>query len=244
MATLTDLTAIWDVLDGLPYVLGAELDPRLSPEQHKARRSPSDCSELVEYCIERLGLYSDFPDGTKFQSPWLYRNGYQVPIDLAFTNPGYLLYRHPNDDRNRPGHVAFTAGQNRTFEARGRAWGVGYFGGATSRRWSYAYRVPNLDYQGALMDREDLRMIQKDLQEVGLYQGSDLDGLWGPKSKAAARAYQTRKGYTATGDASGRWTETLAGEAEAKRHEYDLPYPELPRLEAIIPEQRIPVIEA
>lgn len=50
---------------GLPYIFGAERNPADPPDEIVARRSPFDCSELVEYLFRQIGIV--VPDGARYQ---------------------------------------------------------------------------------------------------------------------------------------------------------------------------------
>lgn len=56
------IVEISDILVGLPYKLGAEVDLNLSPIELKKRNIPIDCSELVEYIFYQIGY--KIPDGS------------------------------------------------------------------------------------------------------------------------------------------------------------------------------------
>lgn len=56
------LQQIADILVGIPYRFGAEVDLKLKPEEIKKRNMAIDCSELVEYIYYQLGY--KVPDGS------------------------------------------------------------------------------------------------------------------------------------------------------------------------------------
>ena len=51
-----------------------------------------------------------------------------------------------------------------------------------------------------LQDGKDVKSLQQKLKDLGLYKGN-VDGIYGPKTALAVRAYQKAKGLTVDGDA-------------------------------------------
>lgn len=122
---------------GDPYVFGAEAPPS-DPDP-----DAFDCSELVEWGLRRLGVR--FPDGAINQYHACRNARTLVPLLEGFGTFGALLFRIGTS----PNHVAISLGDGRSFEARGRAYGVGTFGGVASRRWTHAGLIPGVTYTAA-----------------------------------------------------------------------------------------------
>lgn len=56
------IVEISNILVGLPYKFGAEVDLKLRPEEVKAKNLAFDCSELIEYIYYQIGY--KVPDGS------------------------------------------------------------------------------------------------------------------------------------------------------------------------------------
>jgi putative chitinase len=143
MATPKDLLDLLLTQDGDPYVFGVEVSP--SDSNPKA----FDCSELVQWGCARLGVKPIMPDGAIYQVRHCRKYDLLVPVDQAIHTSGALLFRFSDDpftgDRPHCAHVAVSQGNGKTFEARGRAYGVGAFS-ALKRGWTHAGLIPGLDY--------------------------------------------------------------------------------------------------
>ena len=122
-------------LKGLPYVFGTEQDG-------KDRPTAEDCSELVQNACDMNGVVPEMPDGAIYQMRHCRANGALITIDEAMKTPGALLFRISQDLGN---HVVFSLGNGMTFEARGRAYGVGSWP-ATGRVWTHACLIPGVKY--------------------------------------------------------------------------------------------------
>jgi NlpC/P60 family protein len=141
-----------------------------------------DCSELVEWALERLGV-KDFPDGSMNQRA----HCSAVAIDLALRRRGALLFRDPSV--TGVGHVAVSLGDGkRTVEARGSAYGVGVFDADPhARLWTSAGLIPEVDYRAVDKPERVNRWVV-----FGRYGGrwgdsSTLTGCHGPIRKAEAQ---------------------------------------------------------
>jgi putative chitinase len=143
MSTPKELLDLLLTQDGDPYVFGFEVSP--SDSNPKA----FDCSELVEWGCARLGVTPTMPDGATYQVRHCQKYGLIIPVKQAIQTPGALLFAFSDDpftgDRPDHAHVAVSQGNGKTFEARGRAYGVGTFN-AAGRGWTHAGKVPGLNY--------------------------------------------------------------------------------------------------
>jgi hypothetical protein len=117
---------------GDKYVFGAEASPTdPNPEAF-------DCSELVEWALERLGV--PFADGSMNQRAATTR----ISVANAIAKRGALLFRDVSV--NGIGHVAVSLGNDYTIEARGTDYGVGKFSATVGRTWTEGGLIPGLDY--------------------------------------------------------------------------------------------------
>jgi len=143
MVTPQDLLDLLLTQDGDPYIFGTEVSP--SDSNPKA----FDCSELVEWGCARLGVKPIMPDGAIYQARHCRKYDLLIPVGQAIHTPGALLFRFSDNpfsgDRPDCSHVAVSQGNGKTFEARGRAYGVGAFS-ALKRGWTHAGLIPGLEY--------------------------------------------------------------------------------------------------
>lgn len=126
---------------GTRYVLGAEASP--------ANSNPSalDCSELVEWACDRLGVKPKMPDGAWYQYLHCKKYGKLIPVGSGISTQGALLFRvfGAAGSGGRGNHVAVSRGNGWTIEARGRAYGTNTFS-ANNRGWTHAALVPGINY--------------------------------------------------------------------------------------------------
>jgi cell wall-associated NlpC family hydrolase len=190
MATLSDFVAIALTQRGDPYVFGAEAEYN-DPDPDKF-----DCSEITEWAARRCGIR--FVDGAQNQRDACRRAGTLIDVNRGIGERGALLFRIDEGPGND--HVAISLGDGRTFEAKGKAFGVNVFS-ASGRRWTHAGFIPGLDRTatrrkaGLLQsgDRgEDVRRMQRRLHVHGLDPGP-ADGVFGPRTEKAVRAFQKAK---------------------------------------------------
>lgn len=145
-ATATDLTRLAVAQSGKPYVFGTETLPT-DPNPRAF-----DCSELVQWCCDRLGVVPAMPDGAWVQVAHCRAHSNLVSVNSAIATQGALLFLFAGDPfsskgRPRVSHVAISLGDGRTIEARGTAYGTGIFT-AHNRGWTHAGLVPGLVYGG------------------------------------------------------------------------------------------------
>lgn len=195
MATLDDFVATALTQRGDPYVFGAEAsfsDP--NPKRF-------DCSELVEWAAARCGVR--FVDGAQNQRDACKRAGTLIDVKTGLRTRGALLFRidpGPGND-----HVAISLGDGKTMEAKGKAFGVNVFS-AAGRAWTHAGLIPGLapgnkravkvPTRDRMLRRghrgEDVRWVQRRLQ-MHAFQPGPADGVFGKRTDAAVRAFQTAK---------------------------------------------------
>lgn len=218
MTPVNDLLALLKAQAGDRYVFGAEArhsDP--DPDTF-------DCSELIEWACARLGVTPRMPDGSWYQARHVRNHNTGTTVARALATPGALLFRFSSDpysgDRPRSAHVAVSLGNSQTVEARSTSLGVGVFGGASGRTWTHAGLIPGVDYGGdcppaltepptwpgrylklttiRFMRGEDIKTVQRRLTHHGVYEG-DTDGVFGPLTRGAVRAFQQSRRLTVDG---------------------------------------------
>lgn len=125
-------------LEGDDYVFGKENDGKTTDEIEA-----EDCSELVQNACDQNGVVPKMPDGAIYQYRHCKVRGTLITVTEGIKTYGALLFRI-GDSGN---HVAFSFGNGKTFEARGRAYGVGSWN-AEGRPWTHAALIPGVDYSG------------------------------------------------------------------------------------------------
>jgi cell wall-associated NlpC family hydrolase len=210
MASLDDFVAIALSQQGDPYIFGAEADFN-DPDP-----DAFDCSELAQWAAARCGVR--FADGAQNQRDACRHAGTLVDVETGRSTRGALLFRIDESPGND--HVAISLGNGKTIEARGRAYGVNVFS-ATGRRWTHAGFVPGLGRDGPnppgrLLRQgsrgEDVRWVQRRLQVHGIDPGP-ADGVFGPRTDAAVRAFQRAKGLQVDGIVGPHTTKALQNPA-------------------------------
>lgn len=145
MATNKEFVKLALDQSGDEYIFGVEVSP--------ANPNPTafDCSELVQWCCDRLSVNPRMVDGSWYQARHCKQYGLLVSIDKAIKTAGALLFKFSSSpwEGGRPNnaHVAISLGDGWTIEARGRAYGVGTWSAAQGQRgWTHAGLVPGLKY--------------------------------------------------------------------------------------------------
>lgn len=143
MATNIELLELVTSQDGDSYIFGVEVRPSESnPEAF-------DCSELIEWACARLDVEPRMPDGSWYQARHCRSQNTLIEVEEAINTPGALLFLFSSSPYEGPrpkrSHVAISQGDGRTFEARGRRYGVGFFE-ARGRGWTHAAKIPGLEY--------------------------------------------------------------------------------------------------
>jgi len=101
-----------------------------------------DCSGLVAWDCNRLGVTPSLPDGAANQRDHCIKYGGEISVEEALNTPGALLFRIGVEGD----HVAFSVGGDRTFEAVGAAYGIRYMDGASKRTWTNGAKIPGVVY--------------------------------------------------------------------------------------------------
>lgn len=142
MPTADEFVDLLLTQDGDEYIFGVEVSP------DDANPAAFDCSELVEWGLERLGIAA--PDGSWLQCRWVKDNALLTSVDRAALVRGALLFKFSSSPfsggRPTSAHVAVSQGNHQTIEARSSRHGVGQFS-AMGRGWTHAGLVPGLSYE-------------------------------------------------------------------------------------------------
>lgn len=156
---IEDLVQLLLAQEGDKYVFGHEA----SPDDNDP--NIFDCSELIQWGCDRLGVTPKMPDGSWYQYRHCYDHGLDVTVSQGIHTRAALLFRFSSDPlhggRPSSAHVAMSLGDGRTIEARGSRYGVGSFG-AYGRGWTHAALIPGVNYQ-----QEDPPMAVEDLTQPG-----------------------------------------------------------------------------
>jgi len=132
---------------GKPYVFGAQAS--INNPNPRA----FDCSELVRWCLGRLGIY--IPDGAINQYPFCQKRGLAIRPSQAIRTPGALMFKEGVGRHARIYHVGITIGDGkRMMEAKGSSYGCGVFNIGTWANspaerlncWNLAALAPGLAY--------------------------------------------------------------------------------------------------
>lgn len=132
-------------LKGIPYIFGTEQDGRPKPKAE-------DCSELIQNACDQNGVVPKMPDGAYNQYKHCKNHDTLIGIREGIDTYGALLFRIEGPDG--PNHVAFSLSNGKTFEARGKAYGVGSWS-ANGRPWTHAALIPGVDYGDSTEEGEE-----------------------------------------------------------------------------------------
>jgi len=122
-------------LKGKPYAFGTEQDGRQNP-------TAEDCSELVQNACDVNKVRPRMPDGAINQFYHCRAQDTLISVEDAEATYGALVFRITPPHN----HVVFSLGNGLTFEARGRAYGVGSWSIA-DREWTHAALIPGVNYE-------------------------------------------------------------------------------------------------
>lgn len=196
------------------YGFGAETVPG-------QRGGRIDCSELIEQACAEMGVDPPMPDGTWLQAQHCERHRALISVADALATEGALLFYFSVDGvpsvRPNSAHVAMSLGDGRTVEARSTASGVGIFEGAATRNWTLAAAIPGVDYIDAKKPKrpKPLKSGDQGCRVAALQQAInealalDVDGDFGPKTRARVREWQRSIGARRTGRITAAQAEQL-----------------------------------
>lgn len=210
------------------YVLGSSV-----PLSNKAWSGPWDCAEFASWCVYQVSkqIFGCRPNGGNPDTVDAY-TGYwgddarkfkcTASIETAAATAGAFVLRLPQPGAT--GHIVISAGDGTTIEAMDRKHGV-TTGKLDGRRWDFGILVPNIDYARG----EDLaiatpittlhanlsdisgplvKTVQRALKALG-YSPGPIDGIYGPQTVAAVRAFQVDKGLVPDGEVGPKTAQAL-----------------------------------
>lgn len=203
---------------GKEYEFGAEVAPSATGA------AEWDCSELVEWACSKSGV--TMPDGAFNQWRRTVDKGTSCSVQDAMATRGALLFVGSGQGSGRKAitHVAFSLGDGTTIEARGEKWGVGSW--SSANRFDFGGRIPGADYSGASKPitkpplpqipdfpgtcrKGDRGPVVRAFQDRLHARGAAIvaDGVFGPRTETAVKAFQRTVGLTADGIAGRKtWT--------------------------------------
>lgn len=214
MSTGAQLLTACRSFEGQPY-------RQTNPGRYLPTSGYKDCSGDVVAGHAKLGIQG-VPTVSSGQAAWCYDHGGEVSVDEALGIAGALLFMGADRGLKgwgNDGHVAVSAGNHADVtEARGSAYGV-LLDSALGRNWTGAGLSPALDYPGRgahqgprqapsvhrtlvlknpLMRGDDVRDAQTKLAgwafitKTRTMNPGQADGVFGPKTVAAVKAFQAR----------------------------------------------------
>lgn len=221
MATGNDLIKLAGKHLGESYKLGA-----FAPKDNAGWKGPWDCAEFASWVVfQTTGLLIGCVNNQAnpsvadaYSGAWArdaQDSHRQISLGQAKAIAGAVLVRRPGT--GGIGHVAFSRGDGSTVEAHSEARGVTN-DRVDGRRWDLAMLVPVVTYaedttpavfqppaglilrlttppmHGALVKK-----VQTALKALGLSPGG-IDGIYGPHTEAAVRAFQLSKGLVPDGE--------------------------------------------
>jgi N-acetylmuramoyl-L-alanine amidase len=231
MATSNDLVKLANKHLGEAYILGA-----FAPKDNPKWKGPWDCAEFASWlAFQTTGLVlgctnnNDAPArADSFSGAWARdaaASQRTISIGQAKATAGAVLVRKPPP--GGIGHVAISQGDGTTIEAHSAKKGVSNQQ-VDGRRWDVAMLVPLIEYPDELpmavfhppsglvlrltfppMHGALVRKLQTALKAQGIDPG-DIDGVFGPHTEAAVRAFQLQAELVPDGEA-GRLTLTKLG---------------------------------
>jgi hypothetical protein len=222
MVTSNDFVKLANRHIGEAYILGA-----LAPKNNAKWKGPWDCAEFVSWLAFQttglvLGCTNNNDDPAKadaFSGAWARDAATaQRPISMgqAKATPGAVLVRKPA--LGGIGHVSISQGDGTTIEAHSAKKGV-CNQEVDGRRWDLAMLIPLIVYPDQLpvavysppsglilrqtfppMQGALIKKLQMTLKVRGIDPG-EIDGVFGPHTEAAVRAFQLQGQLVPDGEA-------------------------------------------
>ena len=222
MATGTDVIKLANKHVGEQYIFGA-----FAPKDNANWKGPWDCAEFASWVAFQitgvlLGCLNDSDNpalADAFSGAWARdAAAAHLPISIgqASATAGAVLIRKPAPTGT--GHVAISQGDGTTVEAHSSAKGV-CNARVDGRRWDLAMLLPLVDYPDELesavvrppsglelrlasppMSGALVKPLQRKLKARGIDPG-EIDGVFGPHTDAAVRAFQLQAGLVPDGEA-------------------------------------------
>lgn len=222
MPTGSDVVKLANKHIGGKYVFGVK-----APKNNADWKGPWDCAEFASWVTYQLtGILvgctnnqSDPALADAYSGAWARDAatlGKAISLGQAKGTAGAVLIRKPND--SAIGHVAFSRGDGSTIEAHSKNTGVSVRK-VDGRHWDLAMVLPLVTYPSPLpelvyapptevvwrltsppMHGGLVRKLQVALKKRGFNPGA-IDGIYGPHTEAAVRAYQLSMGLVPDGEA-------------------------------------------
>lgn len=221
MTTGDDLIKLANKHVGEKYVLGA-----FAPKDNANWKGPWDCAEFASWLtFQTTGLVlgcinnGDNPSrADAFSGAWARdaKAGRTISVGQAKATAGAVLVRKPPP--KGIGHVALSQGDGSTVEAHSAKLGVTHLE-VDGRRWDLAMLLPLIDYPDELdsavfsppaglvlrltfppMHGALVKAMQKALK-ARRFDPGEIDGVFGPHTEAAVRAFQLAMGLVPDGEA-------------------------------------------
>ena len=205
---------------GENYILGAR-----APMSNGDWLGPWDCAEFVSWCTYQVSgilfgtrprndpLMADAYTGYWFDQAM--QCGANIDWRDAANIPGAAVVRRPAS--GQIGHIVMSDGQGGTIEAHSRTRGV-VADTLSGRRWDCGVLVPGIDFFRSdspvvpevvsvtvlrvvlpLMRGRRVRTVQERLASLN-YPVGKVDGVYGPQTAFAVRAFQARNGVVVDGE--------------------------------------------
>jgi cell wall-associated NlpC family hydrolase len=231
MTTGSDIVKLARQHLGERYILGA-----FAPKDNDKWKGPWDCAEFASWvAFQTTGLLLGCTDNRAnpatadaYSGAWARDAAVSeraISIGQAKVLAGALLVRKPPP--KGIGHVAISRGDGTTIEAHSAATGVSEHS-IDGRRWDLAVLLPLVEYPAGVapdvfrppedvvmrltsppMHGPRVKALQRALKSRGFDPGK-VDGVFGPHTEAAVRAFQLQSALVADGEA-GRTTLTKLG---------------------------------
>lgn len=168
-----------------------------------------DCSGMVVWAMQQLGIWGGGED-YKAQSLW---TNQITPIAAGQLQPGSLCF-HWDATAKRMSHVGVYLGNSRVQEAKGTKYGVvvstlpgswSHYGNLKDLAYAAVAAVPPahpLIYKGSRGDEVRLaqQLLNQKMAGVKGFVTLEVDGIFGKRTDAAARAFQKAAGLVADGE--------------------------------------------
>lgn len=215
-----DILALARTHFGEAYILGAR-----APMSNANWQGPWDCAEFVSWCTYQVSgiLFGTQPRddpvmADAYTGYWFgqaMQAGAAIDWRDAANIPGAAVVRRPAPGQS--GHIVLSDGQGGTVEAHSRARGV-VADTLSGRRWDCGVLVPGIQYLSSdapvvpeevsgivlrvmlpLMHGSRVRAVQQRLASLK-YPVGKVDGVYGPQTAFAVRAFQARNGLVVDGE--------------------------------------------
>lgn len=208
--------------------IGRHYAHKLVPKDDATYSGPFDCAELATYVVYQATgrLYGCVDNGNipskadAYTGAWkrdAHSLGKIITVAEAARTPGAFVLRYPPSGGGM-GHIAISAGDGTTIEAKSTVEGV-VADKISGRRWDIGVLIPWIEYGAGgdvpvtgptivyaigqpNMSADKVKAIQTALMSGG-YSGYDpgaIDGEYGPRTAQAVAAFQVSRGLVEDGE--------------------------------------------